>query len=180
MLHLREFLLFSFASDQDPLRPGWTPTTLYPLGFGLSYTKFKYDNLKLKTSRISAGESLTISADVTNVGDRAGDEVVQLYVTHLAASIPVPIRGLAGFKRVTLKTGETQRVSFTLSPEHLGITTDDGKRMVEPGEFALSVGGGQPNVKQPDAAFVQGRFRVVGKPVEIPWQVKVTQSLLKN
>src|SRR5437762_7995287 len=75
---------------------------LYPFGFGLSYTKFKYDNLKISAGQISAGDELKITADVTNVGDRPGDEVVQLYVTDVAASVPVPIRSLAGFKRVHL------------------------------------------------------------------------------
>src|SRR6266566_2520443 len=72
---------------------------LYPFGFGLSYTKFRYDNLKLSANRINAGQELKITADVTNAGDRAGDEVVEFYVTDLVASVPVPIRSLAGLKR---------------------------------------------------------------------------------
>jgi beta-glucosidase len=141
---------------------------LFPFGFGLSYTKFKYDNLKLSSERISAGEGLTISADVTNVGESGGDEVVQLYVTHLAASVPVPIRVLAGFKRLTLKPGEKQRVSFNLVPDQMAITTDDGRRTVEPAEFEISVGGGQPN----SATVVKRRFSVIGTPKEIPWKAK--------
>src|SRR5713226_4736155 len=78
---------------------------LYPFGFGLSYTKFKYDNLKLRANSIGAGQDLKISADVQNVGERGGDEVVQLYLTDLVASVPVPIRSLAGVKRVFLKLG---------------------------------------------------------------------------
>ena len=112
---------------------------LYPFGFGLSYTKFKYDNLKLRANSIGAGQDLKISADVTNVGDRAGDEVVQLYITDVAASVPVPIRSLAGIKRVSLRPGEWQRVTFTLTPEQMSLLDDHGKRVSEPGEFEISV-----------------------------------------
>jgi beta-glucosidase len=142
---------------------------LYPFGFGLSYTKFKYDNLKFSADRITAGQDLQITADVTNVGDRSGDEVVQLYVTDVAASVPAPIRSLAGFKRVHLTPGEKQQVSFNLSPEQLTVITDDGKRIIEPGDFEISVGGQQPNAPETHPAFVKGRFRVVGRAMEIPW-----------
>src|SRR6266566_6111142 len=83
---------------------------LYPFGFGLSFTKFKYGSLKLSANRINAGENVTITAEVQNVGDVAGDEVVQLYVTDAAASVPVPIRSLAGVKRLFLNPGEKQHV----------------------------------------------------------------------
>jgi beta-glucosidase len=78
---------------------------LYPFGFGLIYTRLKYYNLKTSEKTIKAGESVRVSADVQNIGDRAGDEVVQLYITDTAASVPVPIRSLAGVKRVFLKPG---------------------------------------------------------------------------
>ncbi len=141
---------------------------LFPFGFGLSYTKFKYDSLKLSANRIPAGESLTVEADVTNVANRAGDEVAQLYVTHKGASVPVPIRSLSGFKRVTLKPGEKKHLSFTLTPEQMSIITDDGKRVVEPGEFELTIGGGQATA----ATVVGGRFAVRGNAKAIPWTAK--------
>jgi beta-glucosidase len=144
---------------------------LYPFGFGLSYTKFRYDNLKFGADQISPGQGLTITAEVTNVGERAGDEVLQLYVTDVAATVPVPIRALAGFKRVHLNPGEKQRVSFNLAPEQMTVVSDDGKQFIEPGEFEISVGGRQPDAKQTDP-IVKGRFRVIGKAREIPWTAK--------
>jgi beta-glucosidase len=145
---------------------------LYPFGFGLSYTNFKYDNLKLSARRISAGQNLQITADVANAGDLAGDEVVQLYVTHLGASVPVPIRSLAGIQRVFLKPGEKRTVTFTLSPEQVSVIDDRGKRTIEPGEFLISVGGKQPGFSGYADAETTGvvttRFSVTGKIAAIP------------
>src|SRR5205814_4190860 len=102
---------------------------LYTFGFGLSYTKFKYDKLKLSAARLKAGTALKITAEVQNVGDRAGDEVVQLYLSDGAACVRVPIRSLAGMQRVSLKPGEKQKGSFTLSPTPMGLINDSGKRV---------------------------------------------------
>ena len=144
---------------------------LYPFGFGLSYTKFKYDNLKFSADRINAGDELKITADVRNLGDKAGDEVVQLYVTDVAATVPVPIRSLAGVKRLFLKPGEKQNVSFVLTGEQMSIVDDDGKRLIEPGEFLISIGGKQPGFSERRDAqsigLVTARFAVTGKTVEI-------------
>jgi beta-glucosidase len=145
---------------------------LYPFGYGLSYTRFRYDNLKLSASKVKAGEGLTLSAEVQNTGDREGDEVVQVYLAHVAASVPVPIRSLAGVSRVTLKAGERQTVSFTLTPEQLSIIDNGGRRVVEPGDFLIAVGGKQPGFRgHADAqttGVVSGRFAVVGKTTELP------------
>jgi beta-glucosidase len=139
---------------------------LYPFGFGLSYTKFKYDNLKLSANKIKAGDELTITAEVRNVGEKAGDEVVQLYVTDVAATVPVPIRSLAGVKRIFLKPGEKQNVSFVLTGEQMSIIDDGGKRLIEPGEFLISLGGKQPGFTKPQDAETTGvimaRFAVIG------------------
>ena len=139
---------------------------LYPFGFGLSYTKFKYDNLKLSADKVKAGESVRVSASVQNTGDRAGDEVVQLYVTDVAATVPVPIRSLAGIKRISLKPGERQNISFTLTPKQMSVIDDAGKRVIEPGEFMVSVGGKQPGFTgRADAkttGIASGRFTVSG------------------
>ncbi|MCI0490989.1 MAG: glycoside hydrolase family 3 C-terminal domain-containing protein [Blastocatellia bacterium] len=144
---------------------------LYPFGFGLSYTKFKYDNLNLSASRIKAGESLRINADVQNTGDRAGDEVIQLYVTDVSASVPVPIRSLAGVRRIFLKPGEKQSVSFTLSPTQMSVIDNKGKRVIEPGEFLVSIGGKQPGLAgRADAkttGVVTRRFAVTGRVTEV-------------
>ncbi len=142
---------------------------LYPFGFGLSYTRFKYDNLKLSATKVNAGEDLRVTAEVQNLGAREGDEVVQLYVSHTGASVPVPIRSLAGINRVSLKPGESRSVSFTLTPAQLSVIDDRGKRIVEPGEFQITLGGKQPGFKgYADAAttgVVTGRFSVTGKVV---------------
>ena len=140
---------------------------LFPFGFGLSYTRFKYTNVKLARKSIKAGESLGISVEVQNVGDRPGDEVVQLYLSDLAASAPVPIRSLVGVKRVSLKPGEKQNVAFTLSPNQMSLINNDGKGVIEPGQFLVSVGGKQPgftggaDAKTTEA--ISARFVVTGK-----------------
>ena len=145
---------------------------LYPFGYGLSYTNFKYDKLKLSATRVKAGEGLRVSAEVQNTGAREGDEVVQVYVAHVAASVPVPIRSLGGVSRVSLKPGERRSVSFTLTPEQLSVIDDGGRCVVEPGEFLITVGGKQPGFKgHADAAttgVVSGKFVVTGKATELP------------
>jgi beta-glucosidase len=150
----------------------FTGEPLYPFGHGLSYTRFAHSNLKLSAQTINAGDRVRVSADVQNVGKQAGDEVVQLYVTDAAASVPVPIRSLAGIKRVFLKPGEKQTISFTLAPEQMSVIDNNGKRVIEPGEFQISVGGKQPgftgNADAKTTSVVTSRFVVTGKVTEIP------------
>jgi len=145
---------------------------LYPFGFGLSYTNFKYDNLRLSARRVSAGQDIKVTAEVTNAGQRAGDEVVQLYVTHQAASVPVPIRSLAGIQRVFLKPGEKRTVTFSLAAEQMSLIDDKGKRVIEPGEFLISLGGKQPGFSGYADATTTGvvttRFSVAGKVAAVP------------
>ncbi|HEU4388958.1 MAG TPA: glycoside hydrolase family 3 C-terminal domain-containing protein [Blastocatellia bacterium] len=144
---------------------------LYPFGHGLSYTTFKYDSLKLSAKTVKAGQSVRVSASVQNEGGRAGDEVVQLYVTDVASSVPVPMRSLAGIKRVFLKPGERRTVSFTISPEQMSVIDDRGRRVIEPGEFAVSIGGKQPGFTgRADAkttGVASGRFTVSGPIAEV-------------
>jgi len=115
---------------------------------------------------------LQVSADVQNTGARDGDEVVQLYLSHLGASVPVPIRSLAGIARVRLKSGERQTVSFTVTPEQLSVVDDRGKRVIEPGAFQVSLGGKQPGFKAwADAtttSTVSSPFVVTGTKTELP------------
>jgi beta-glucosidase len=116
----------------------WTP--LFPFGYGLSYTKFKISNLQLSAPRIKSGERLTVSVDVENVGKRSGDEVVQLYIRDVAASMTRPVKELKGFQRLTLQPGEKKHVEFVLTPEHLGFWNREMRFVVEPGEFKVMVG----------------------------------------
>jgi beta-glucosidase len=144
---------------------------LYPFGYGLSYTRFEYGGLKLDRKRYSTNQNVQVSAEVRNVGDRAGDEVVQLYLTDLAASAPVPVRALKGVRRVHLKPGEKTRVTFTLTPRDLTMVDERGRRLLESGEFRVTVGGKQPGFSgTADAAttgVVTGGFTVTGKTIEI-------------
>lgn len=116
----------------------WTPQ--FPFGYGLSYTQFKIANLRLSADRIGRTGKLTVTVEVENVGKRAGDEVVQLYIRDVAASVTRPVKELKGFQRITLQPGEKRRVDFTLGPEHLGFHNRVMKFVVEPGEFRVMVG----------------------------------------
>jgi beta-glucosidase len=144
---------------------------LYPFGYGLSYTRFEYGALKFNSKRYSTNQNVQLSVDVRNAGAREGDEVVQLYLTDVAASSPVPVRALKGVRRIHLKPGERRRVTFTLTPRDLTLVDERGRRLLEPGEFRVSIGGKQPGFKgHADAAttgVVEGGFTVTGKTVEI-------------
>jgi len=118
---------------------------LYWFGYGLSYTTFEYSDIRLSKSEIGPDEEVEVTVEVKNAGERASDEVVQVYVSDREASVPVPGVHLEGFRRVHLRAGEKQTVSFTLKPEQLAAYDDEGRPFVEPGEFAISAGGGQPD-----------------------------------
>ncbi len=118
-------------SDKSPL---------FPFGYGLSYTTFKYGTPKLEKATISPDGSTSVSVDVTNTGNRVGDEVVQMYVRDDFASVGRYLKMLKGFKRITLKPGETKTVTFKLGFDELNILNQDMKKVVEPGTFTISVG----------------------------------------
>jgi beta-glucosidase len=109
-------------------------TPLYPFGYGLSYTTFEYASLKVGSETMRGG-TLEVSAEVTNSGKRAGNELVQLYVRDLVGSLTRPVRQLKGFERVILNPGESRRVTFTLTEESLAFTRADGTKGIEPGNF---------------------------------------------
>jgi beta-glucosidase len=115
-------------------------TPQYPFGYGLSYTKFTVSNLHLSASSIPANGSLTVTADVTNTGTKAGDDVAQLYIHESGTSILQPVRKLEGFQRVTLKAGQTQTVTFKLGSANLGFYNNQGQFAVEPGAFDVYAG----------------------------------------
>ena len=115
---------------------------LYRFGYGLSYTTFAYSNLRINT--LPDG-NVEVKADVTNTGSRAGDEVAQLYVTDMYASVKTRVMELKGFERLTLDPGQTKTVTFTLTPYDLSLLNVDLDRVVEPGDFKIMVGGMSPD-----------------------------------
>ena len=117
---------------------------LYPFGYGLSYTRFAYDNLKIVPSKLDQPATVRVSVDVTNAGDRAGDEVVQVYAAPPPGAPTTLLRHLEGFRRVTLKPGEKRTVAFDLTPRQLTYVNEKGLRVWGGGAVALFVGGGQP------------------------------------
>jgi beta-glucosidase len=127
---------------------------LYPFGYGLSYTSFAYSNLRLSSTEIKKDGSINISVDVKNIGDRDGEEVVQLYINDVYSSVTTPRKTLKGFKRVNINKGETKTVKFTLGPDELAIWNRDMQRVVEPGDFEVMVGGNSKDV-------IVGKFKVI-------------------
>ncbi|MBO0912563.1 MAG: CIA30 family protein, partial [Acidobacteria bacterium] len=117
-----------------------TREPLYPFGFGLSYTTFKFENLHVDPSRILPGGSAKVSVEVTNTGDREGDEVAEMYIHQLIASVTRPVMALRGFERITLKPGETRTVEFPITPDALSLLDADMRKVVEPGVFDIMVG----------------------------------------
>jgi len=113
---------------------------LFPFGWGLSYTTFKFDNLCAEPAEIAPAGETTVSVDVTNTGGRAGDEVAQLYIHQKVASVTQPVMALRGFRRVSLKPGEKTTVQFKLTPKELQILNRDMHWVVEPGAFDIMVG----------------------------------------
>jgi beta-glucosidase len=137
----------------------FTGKPLYPFGHGLSYSKFEYSNLKLSASQLQAGDPLRIDADVKNNSQRDGDEVVEVYLTF--PKLPgAPLRALRGFTRVHVAAGDTAHVRLNLNQRDLSIVDEAGNRIVSPGSYSLSVGGGQPGTSAPTA---EASFTINGK-----------------
>ncbi|UII32289.1 beta-glucosidase BglX [Fulvivirga ulvae] len=136
-----------FPNSDDPQNVFWTHysdvdnSPLYPFGYGLSYTQFSYNNLKLDRHTTEIGGKIEVAVELTNTGDRDGKEVAQLYVRDLVGSVTRPVRELKGFELVELKAGETKTIRFTLDHSSLGFYNNDGRYVVEPGDFKVFVGG---------------------------------------
>ena len=139
---------------------------LYSFGYGLSYTKFKYGNLEINPLKANTDKDIHLSVDIENIGKYSGDEVVQLYISNDTAPIHLPIRELKGFKRIHLKPGEVKTLSFTLKPYHLSHITEEGKRILEPGKFTVSVGGCQPGFDEDNLNILISNFEVRGEVIE--------------
>ena len=114
---------------------------LWPFGFGLSYTAFEIDRLRVDRADLATdGDTIHVRVDVRNVGDRAGDEVVQLYARDEEASVARPVRELIAFQRVTLEPGESRTIVFPIRSEQFAFTAVDHRRVVEPGRVLLAAG----------------------------------------
>ncbi len=137
---------------------------LYPFGFGLSYTTFKYSGLNV-AKKAKIGDKVIVNVKVTNTGKKAGEEVVQLYLKDEKASTPRPKVQLEGFKRIHLNAGESKIVEFEITPRQFSMIGDNEKRVIENGWFTIYTGGGQPGVKNANA--VSARIQLTGKNTEI-------------
>jgi beta-glucosidase len=144
-----------------------TRKPLFPFGFGLSYTTFRFENMRVEPSQIVSGGTAKVRVDIANIGSRAGDEVPQLYVHQRVASVTRPVMQLKGFQRVTLKPGEKKTIEFSITPDMLSMLNVDMHRVVEPGVFDLMVG---PSSDQTSsvALTVVGPHGESGKPLPPP------------
>ena len=123
-----------------PYVAGKPSTPLYPFGHGLSYTTYKYEDLKLSQQEISKDGSVDVSVKVTNTGDRDGVEIVQLYIRDKFSCVTRPVKELKDFARVALKAGESKTVNFKITPDKLAFYDIKMNKIVEPGEFIVMVG----------------------------------------
>ncbi|MBI9017687.1 MAG: glycoside hydrolase family 3 C-terminal domain-containing protein [Phycisphaerae bacterium] len=128
---------------------------LYPFGYGLSYTKFKYSNLKITPKVIAPDDIITVMVDVTNIGKVAGDEIVQLYTRDVVSSVTTYEKNLRGFDRIHLKPGQSRTVQFIIKPDDIQLLNENMQWVVEPGEFSVMIGASSVDIKQ------KGVFTVV-------------------
>ncbi|WP_044644522.1 glycoside hydrolase family 3 N-terminal domain-containing protein [Paenibacillus terrae] len=124
---------------------------LYPFGYGLSYTTFKYSEVVLNSEHLHRGGSITASVTVTNTGEYCGEEIVQMYIRDLVGSVVRPVKELKGFKRISLTAGESQQVIFTITEDDLKFNTSDGSFQAESGDFKVWIGTNSRDVQE--AAF---------------------------
>jgi beta-glucosidase len=145
---------------------------LYPFGYGLSYTKFEYSNLSISKDSIQAGESIKFKAIVRNIGNYESDETVQLYLKDVEASVVVAKWQLRGIRKVHLKPGEEKEVNFELAARQMALINNDGKCILEPGDFEVFIGGSQPDersLKLTNTEVLKGNFKVTGEGLELQY-----------
>ena len=141
-----------------------TNSALYYFGHGLSYTTFKYSNLRLSAQNISPTDSVVVSCDITNTGKRAGDEVVQLYIQDVLSTVTTYEKNLRGFERVHLKPGETRTLSFVIKPEHLQLINEQYQYVVEPGDFKVMMGASSEDIRLEDTfTVIESNASIVAK-----------------
>ncbi|MBO2453450.1 fibronectin type III-like domain-contianing protein [Actinomadura barringtoniae] len=133
---------------------GLAASPLYEFGHGLSYTTFRYDNLKVSRRRIKAGETTEVRVDITNTGHRADQEVVQPYLADRQSSVSLPITQLRGFAKVDLCPGQKETVRLTLGPQDMELVDESMRRVVEPGTFEIQIGNSSAKI------HLRGTFEV--------------------
>lgn len=163
-------ITFPVSESQLPLYYNHKPTgrgddyinltgkPLFPFGFGLSYTTFQYSDLHFDKTEINSDENIIASFKVTNTGKYDGDEVVQLYIKDLLASVARPVLELKGFHRIHIKGGETKNISFTITPELLSMLDEKMNRVIEPGEFRIMIGSASNDIR------LRSIFTVIDRP----------------
>ncbi|MEY2393859.1 MAG: beta-glucosidase, partial [Acidobacteriaceae bacterium] len=144
-----------------------TRQPLFPFGYGLSYTTFKFENLRVEPAHIQPGGIAKVSVEVTNTGTREGDEVPQLYIHQKIASVTRPVMELKGFQRITLKPGEKKTVEFSITPDTLSMLNVDMHKVVEPGLFEIMVGPSSDQTKTVPLTVTGGQDQS-GAPVPPP------------
>jgi len=145
---------------------------LYPFGYGLSYTTFSYEKTDEGKGEIEAGEAISFTVKVKNTGERDGEEVVQMYVRDVEASVDVPIRQLKGFKKVILAAGEEKEITLSLQPRDMALINEQGKRILEPGKFEVYIGGSQPDQRSLELTGMDVLtyvFEVTGQVIELEY-----------
>ncbi|MBW9172409.1 glycoside hydrolase family 3 C-terminal domain-containing protein [Clostridium estertheticum] len=145
---------------------------LYPFGYGLSYSKFEYSNLRISKTEIEVNETVNLSVTVKNIGKYESDETVQLYLKDVEASVVVPKYQLKGIKKVSLKPSEEKEVSFELTPRQMALIDDEGNCILEPGLFEVFVGGSQPDKRSKELTgdcIQKGAFNVKGESIVLEY-----------
>jgi beta-glucosidase len=152
------------SGNRSHWKEHYVDTSVYPLygfGYGLSYTQFKIDGLSIDQDKVQVGDDVTIQVSVSNIGQRAGDEVVQLYLRDSISSVTRPVMELKGFQRVSLKPGESKTITFTVPVKLLAFYDRDMRYVVEPGTFEVMIGNSAANIQ------CRGAFEVVGDAADV-------------
>jgi beta-glucosidase len=144
---------------------------LWPFGYGRSYARFELSELRLDRDTVPIDGTVAISVEVANVGERAADEVVQLYVRDLQASVTRPLKELRGFARVSVEPGTSRSVTFGLAVEQLAFTGVDGRLRIEPGHHRVMVGTSSADLP------LEGRFEVIGEIRDLPARTRFFSSV---
>ncbi|MBO5350661.1 MAG: glycoside hydrolase family 3 C-terminal domain-containing protein [Alistipes sp.] len=146
---------FPFKPGVDVPSESSISGALYPFGYGLSYTTFHYDDLRISKAKIGPQEELEVSCTITNTGERTGDEVVQLYLNDCVSSVTTYTKVLRGFERITLRPKESRRVTFRLDKQDLGLWNRENRFVVEPGCFEVMIGSSSQDIR------LDGSFEVI-------------------